>query len=178
MPRMKAGISTRVRVTSGSRKCSREPASQSMCSTEWCTAWIGHRNLTSCIVRWIAYSTRSASTIAMTNCTAHGNDETDACMIVVDRPGEEGRREHRRGEGIDADQQVVEQEIAEIVPPIRPQDRLLAQMRPQLFEKDENHRRQHQVEDEPVEPDIAGRRVARPDLHRGAAAPQRQQGQA
>ena len=41
----------KVRVTSGSRKCSREPAIQSMCSTEWCTAWIGQRNLTSCIVR-------------------------------------------------------------------------------------------------------------------------------
>src|SRR6476646_8634809 len=77
---MNAGTSTSVPVTSGSRKCRREPASQSMCSTEWCTAWNGHNHLTSCKVRWSAYSTRSASTIAMTNCTAQGSDETVCCV--------------------------------------------------------------------------------------------------
>ena len=32
------------------------------------------------MVRWIAYSTRSASTIAMTNCTAQGSDDTICWM--------------------------------------------------------------------------------------------------
>src|SRR5579864_7369134 len=72
---------------------------------------------------------------------------------------------------------MIEQEIARIMPPIGPQDRLLAQMRPHLLEENENHRRQHQVEDEPVEADITGRGIAWPDLYRGAAAPQRKQGQ-
>jgi hypothetical protein len=50
-------------------------------------------------------------------------------------------------------------------------------MRKELLQEDEDHRRHQQIEDEPVEADIAGESVARTDLHRSAAAPQRQQGE-
>src|SRR5438094_8343949 len=65
----------------------------------------------------------------------------ESLTAVIDLPGKEGRRRHRRRKGEDADQQVIEREVTEIVPPVGAQDRLLANMWKELFEKDEDHRR-------------------------------------
>ncbi len=96
---------------------------------------------------------------------------------AVDRPGKEGRRRHRRRKGEDPDQQMIERKVTEIVPPIRAQDGLLANVRKQLLEENKDHRRQEEVEDKPIDADIPRDVVARPDLHRHAAAPQRKEGE-
>ncbi len=74
---------TTVRVTSGSRKCSRDPAIQSMRSTLWCTAWKRHSTGTSCMARCVAYSIRSAVTSTARNCTMPGSDLNQPCSPAL-----------------------------------------------------------------------------------------------
>ena len=76
---MNAGSITAIRVTNGSRKCSRDPAIQSIRSTLWCTAWNRHSAGTSCIARCVAYSIRSAVTSTTRNCTTPGNALNHSC---------------------------------------------------------------------------------------------------
>ncbi len=87
----------------------------------------------------------------------------------IHRPGEQRRHGPHAHEQEDADRQVVEDEVAAVVPEIRPQDRLVGPVRHDLLQRDEHGGGGQQVQDEPVEPDEARRVVARPDRHRAAA---------
>jgi hypothetical protein len=118
---MKAGISTRARITSGSRKCSREPAIQ--------------KGAVDRVLDKIGKDNRHDE---LNGPRQRGYERLNA---VVHRPREKSRCRHRRCKRKDADQQMIEREITEIMPPVGAQNRLLANVEEQLFEENKDHRR-------------------------------------
>ena len=154
------------RVTATSTRCRRDPASQSMCSAEWCTAWKRHSNGTRWKARCTQYCVKSATSDQQHE-LHHARQRRDRALHGRDpRPVEQHHRRPQRQERRHLHEQRADEEVREVGSPARAEERLLRETREQPLERHEHRRVNDQVEQEPVEPEEGSRLQFAGNRHR------------